>query len=1098
MDNTFEANIELLEMGVLNPSQICAVQKSFFTLTTDYIDTNRPRVAQTFESLLEQIQKRFLEIDEIPIDILNDIYLIFKNIEHIHINADEEEKTDGSIILLRFLAFLRQHNSIDGDNNFSNIGEIRDILGIVAENLEQIQFVFDYKISDKLVFPIDKLLVGVIKDSHFLSQIKKFDPRDYYALKLAVRFFKKGSEGNILIDEIKNESNLRFIDYLNQDCILIDTKGMLNYQKNGVMVFWNSQTKKVLVRSNNDDYFDKNSIISGERSYEIEHELTKDGKVRIGSFIEFCRDESDHTVSVDDLMKTPTDRVKVLKLFFTEGRNIFLPNALIEAADGTLTSVNPFVSHDQYVIKENEKSIISVDVKGALSEYTNLALMVSHRDICNRVTVGTFALLADINSNLWESLLEPYDEGEFYQNQMVRRWMVETTDPESIGQLLRALYDELRYCGNTFQEIRDYAIKRQHFYPLQADIKEYIVVLGENFDKTAVVVEGVVTEVDGDPTIHIKGEKVIMSPERIVDSENILDMLENRKVYCISCNGQLYVLNQEMLKALYGLKDVFPQCLSFAAASKITHTQYDDLKKAMLLHKDALVAGAEKAFSLQVDCFDDQVYYRLIHNLVAYGIDANKVGTYFDIIRAHDKLIFNEIKSDPYFKMEEEGVLYVPKDNYSTDSALSSVNDRYIKRKSMRDAVSLYEPRLEYRREEYWRYGHKISKIVFLVDNFESGSGTINSLAAYLEINPTTDMQKAVEKTKARIQRYYYSVSDKEKFVSIDEILKKNKCIVEVHAFYGTDEASQKIDAYLDNNGIKHEPTSFMRFIQCKVEAIKEDVLKIWPGCKVKTDKYAVIREFNMTKINVFPDEMLSDAGKAITLFVKKAEIDFFRAENDEKLMQRMEAVLDYLLHNKQTMTIVDNTLTDKLTALYEQSGNKWCLVLQQKIKEKKLNQEWAKDVEEITDAVIEMTIEGLVKYFNENKIGENKKVNTALYLVSTLPPWIRIRIWQLVARIDHSYIVLEKMVKAYAKNGQMDLVEVQLREWVNKGYVSEEKAVELREQAVLLLTYKDKLPIAEDIKKAKQNYATALQIVDRRTDVDEMFLALMDLINSL
>lgn len=37
---------------------------------------------------------------------------------------------------------------------------------------------------------------------------------------------------------------------------------------------------------------------------------------------------------------------------------------------------------------------------------------------------------------------------------------------------------------------------------------------------------------------------------------------------------------------------------------------------------------------------------------------------------------------------------------------------------------------------------------------------------------------------------------------------------------------------------------------------------------------YPVIREFNMPKRNVFPEKMLSDAKKAICMFVLKAEIE--------------------------------------------------------------------------------------------------------------------------------------------------------------------------------------------------------------------------------
>lgn len=49
-----------------------------------------------------------------------------------------------------------------------------------------------------------------------------------------------------------------------------------------------------------------------------------------------------------------------------------------------------------------------------------------------------------------------------------------------------------------------------------------------------------------------------------------------------------------------------------------------------------------------------------------------------------------------------------------------------------------------------------------------------------------------------------------------------------------------------------------------------------------------------------------------------------------------------------------------------------------------------------------------------------------------------------------------------------------------------------------LLHTQRAKFSIAEDFKKAQDNYATALQVVDRDSDVDFHFIAVMDMLNSI
>ena len=61
-------------------------------------------------------------------------------------------------------------------------------------------------------------------------------------------------------------------------------------------------------------------------------------------------------------------------------------------------------------------------------------------------------------------------------------------------------------------------------------------------------------------------------------------------------------------------------------------------------------------------------------------------------------------------------------------------------------------------------------------------------------------------------------------------------------------------------------------------------------------ENYAVIREFNMTKKNIFPEEMINDAQKAITLFIKKPENPVVIGKNDELLLAKIEIVLDTII----------------------------------------------------------------------------------------------------------------------------------------------------------------------------------------------------------
>ena len=51
-----------------------------------------------------------------------------------------------------------------------------------------------------------------------------------------------------------------------------------------------------------------------------------------------------------------------------------------------------------------------------------------------------------------------------------------------------------------------------------------------------------------------------------------------------------------------------------------------------------------------------------------------------------------------------------------------------------------------------------------------------------------------------------------------------------------------------------------------------------------------------MTKKNIFPEEMINDAQKAITLFIKKPENPVVIGKNDELLLAKIEIVLDTII----------------------------------------------------------------------------------------------------------------------------------------------------------------------------------------------------------
>jgi hypothetical protein len=92
---------------------------------------------------------------------------------------------------------------------------------------------------------VNHLIAAVISDQEFIkNKIKEYH---ICMLQLAVEIFKTTTDEN-LVKSLVEEHNLRFIDYMDGTHEIIDTKDMLNYKQNGVMIFHNSRLNSVLIR----------------------------------------------------------------------------------------------------------------------------------------------------------------------------------------------------------------------------------------------------------------------------------------------------------------------------------------------------------------------------------------------------------------------------------------------------------------------------------------------------------------------------------------------------------------------------------------------------------------------------------------------------------------------------------------------------------------------------------------------------------------------------------------------------------------------------------------------------------------------------------
>lgn len=1097
MNVKLDTELRLLRLKDLTEEQIKGIIDNFESvLNTDYIDKNKIHVAETFVALVEHIQRKYQIISEIPESFRNSIIKIFRNIHNIAGTADEIDAQNGEIVLMKFLSHLWIHNSIQGDGDLSNNHDIDGILGSVTDDLEKMAFLFDMESDGKYYFPIDRMLVGVIHDSNFLNK-GRLQTKDYYALKLAVRFFKKGSASENDLHMLIGDCNLKFIEYLNPDSRLIDTKTMLNYKKNEVMVFWNSKSNKVLIRHNRKGYFIEDILeqIGGG----IVDETTIDKKTIIGSYVEFNANQLDKVINHEKLLADVAGRKRLLELFFCGYKNIFLPDALKESEEGEISPINPFTGNDGYVIKDEDAFCLADSLK-AFDEYTNLSLLQSRKCVLDRVSMGAYLRLMSINPDRWEDLLKEYSEDGFYQWQMVHRWLDISDRPlADLGKLAVPLYKELQYCtvdkkasGESVSGVRNYEISRQSFFPLKEDYHVLLSYFHTDFSGgDTEIVRGVIRDSVDVVLIDDTSPKKI-SLEQIEDDEGIVDTIADGNVYLVENAGKMYVYDQDVLKAIWGLKELFEMCLDYETASAVTVVRYEKVVSAMKLHKEGLSEAASQVYPVcieGIDCFEDQAYYRILHNMIRYGIKTDSVDDYFSVFEGHGILEFSDITKDEYFQLADEGTLYVPKDAYAADGVLASVFDHYITARSTRNAVHLYDPVIGLGNDgKYTRKGKKINKIVFLFDNFEGGTATIRCISAYLDI-PSTDDGPKVEKARQRTVAFHLN-EDNQMPVRLKDVLSENGCEMEVHAFYGTGEAVTQIDDFLEKNGIKHRKSTYFHEIAAKMEKIDPQIRKIFVGQKVESGKYAVIREFNMTKVNAFPNEMISNPQKAITLFIKKPEKKFFfRNSNNKIVLDKLNAVIRGLFLDDMGIELEKGGISEVLNHIKNVYDYAFFTILINKMNRGALNLE----DDDAMGALVDFAIFAFVKFFVEYGVGDSDRLDkTALYLISTLPPWVRVKVWEDLIETDHSLIVIEKLSKAYAKNGQMDLLKERMDSWIKAGYIDEEMASQLICASELLHAYRPKFPIADDMGKAKDNFMIAMKAVNAEYDV---FLSIFEML---
>lgn len=859
-----------------------AILEKLSIINVTEMTKDRTLIADLFYATMVVIQEDLEKIYE------NKVFTAFYNISQIAQPGEES----ASLILLNFLNELFQHRS--GENIEFDVSPDETI--VLLKDLDPIKFIFLLcDENGERYFPANRLLSNIICDRKFISS--KIEPYHINILQLAVEMFKITGEENSQkqFDQLIDKCNLKFINYLDGTSIRVDTVDMANYKHNNVMVFYNEQENKVLIRHENDNYF--KNLPDG---VQINHEINLQGVV-IGHSVELPVEG----VPIDYSDAIKDNPIELLKMIYTRGfKNVLIEKMILRTNEGKYISLNPFCDKDKWIIKGH---INKMDGKTVSKERFVECLDECRLQILsagagckgiNQVSFGLCVALLEKENVDIENLISTDNELDCRQSTIIRNWVnLSTGKKEAIEYALRKWVDDLDYCARE-DILQKYSFEKgriRDVLPLAINLKWVYELL--DMPETPSIFIGTVSYEDED-TFYVDfsprnnkslakmnyGEiggvdssEIILSEE--TDNDDIYQ--DQMRGYFVFKNGKWYYNQslQNLLKIIVNIELLNDSLIKEELISYFSDSRCRPIFECMDLQKEELLdVDIKKLDTISM------YTYRLIHNLLLNKITNTNAKEYVEIFVKHQKISFDGIEKDELFCKEDSDTLIVPKDKLESDAVLRKVYNKYIRKHANRDDLWWYLPDgLSFNNGEYYRKSQRINTMRFLFDNTESGVSTLRTIAANIgkekewisfeqarTCYDVTKLQGKIEKQQGLSQAYIMG----ETIVRPIDIYTANKPKLILHSYFGTDEGDKLLRDFLDFCGLQESEydVSHQKDIVCKADRIEPECQKLGLNYENRSNIYIVIREFNMTKLTLLPLGAVGDANKVSVLFVQKNE----------------------------------------------------------------------------------------------------------------------------------------------------------------------------------------------------------------------------------
>ncbi len=816
-------------------------------IKTENATGNEERIAKLFCRAVESLNQDATPEDDIKKVILD----AFENIRTIENNTHN----NGELMCIYLLNLL-----------YSNEDFLEEVpqndFALLLDNLEKIRCIF--KITDEngnQVFPIGRFLFRLINSDNLFAEIEKAS--SVQALMLALQVFDKSQYPQELkdIENMIDGKNLKFIEYLYNKCIRLgDEDWKENYEKNGLLVLYDTTVDKVLIRNNKSSYFSSQYDTNDYKLSSVTTEKNANDEA-IAYFVEYPFVEYDFIdLAKEFSVENNLERIAQILdiIYYYRNYNVTFESALHDR-HGKIYPTNPFGENDSYVIDEgvaykDGRNHISdklfkyglLKISGSGLRYINLGAIVKLDEIC-AIQFKDFKI-----------------DGKTNLNEVIECWLDFCGDKQKCFDEFFKVYEEqVKYI---FDSSTLYEKKYKGEYLIPGAVSEVLLQKLELDEKLSMyrldkcnlkidylqeekkITDSVGVELDDFIVEDIVGEDVNVSEG---DFFALINDYE-KKIY-IGAQVKYYYLMLEKIK------QINQGVISEADIKTISEADVKSISKQMLCFKDAfeLIHPGVPIESV--------ARYRLINHMMILKSSKFDIKEWLALIKKHEIEDFSVVKTKCPIE-KAKGVLYVPKDRSSSQSTLKHINDRYFNNPIKRNHVDIYDQTIEKRGNSYYTGGKKIERVVLLFDNIQNGNSTKKTIDKYINGKGTT--------TSDTIMTFKCDRN----VITLSEILNSNRCKIEIFSIYAGETGIKNVKEYVKKQYPKMniEVLDPIKKLTSVInESDMELIKKLYPGKlrgEICEDQYLVVREYNQPKLNIMCDKLL-EIERVVALFCKRPEL---------------------------------------------------------------------------------------------------------------------------------------------------------------------------------------------------------------------------------